>query len=305
MAGSPVAVGAFRAMGTTVEVHAPARELSRALATAGQVFWTWEERLSRFRPDSELSRLNRAGGRPFHASDLLFRVVERALGWARETDGTFDPSMLRQIERLGYRRTFAELGAAAPLPPLDERIAPGGGWRDIELDPQRRWITLPRDVGLDLGGIAKGMAVDAALDAVRGEGVVSALVNAGGDLAVRGLPPGRDAWPVGIGGVADEVILLRRGAVATSGALRRRWLQGGAGRHHLLDPATGYPARQAIATVSVVAAGCEEADVAATTAFIRGIGAGGAYLAAQGLSGLFVAGDGGVVRVGPWPEGTG
>lgn len=305
MAVSLMASDDFAAMGTNVEVHALAEELPLAVATVRQVFQDWEGSLSRFRPESELSALNRAGGRPFEAGELLFRVVARALAWASETGGTFDPAMLHQIERLGYLATFAEIGRAAPLAPLEERLAAGGGWRGITVDPRRRQITLPRGVGLDLGGIAKGMAVDAALDALAGEGVGKALVNAGGDLAVRGLPPGRDAWPVGVGGLPGEVILLRRGAVATSGALRRRWLQGDVERHHLLDPSTGYPAEQAIATVSVIGASCEEADVAATTAFVRGIAAGGAFLRARGLAGLFVAGDGAVVRAGAWPEGTG
>ncbi len=292
-------------MGTTVEVLAPGESLRPALGVVQRVFRTWDESLSRFRPKSELSALNRVAGRAFAASELLFVVTERALLWAKITDGTFDPTLLRQIEQFGYSRTFAEIGTGGDVPPASGEVAAGGGWRLVEMDPERRLITLPDGVGLDLGGIAKGMAVDAALDALVAAGIGCALVNAGGDLAVRGLPPGEASWPVGLEGVPGEALLLRRGALATSGTRRRRWLQAGAKRHHLLDPATGYPAVQELATVSVVAASCEEADVAATAAFIRGKAQGAELVAGLGLAGLFVTEAGEVTRAGNWPEGTG
>ena len=291
-------------MGTMVEVFAPEDTLAPALGVVQRVFRSWDESLSRFRPESELSALNRAAGRPFAASELLFFVTARALRWAQMTDGTFDPTLLRQIELLGYRRTFAEIGTGGDVPPASCGVAAGGGWRLVELDPQRRRITLPDGVGLDLGGIAKGMAVDASLDALVSAGLGCALVNAGGDLAVRGLPPEGDSWPIGLEGVPGEVLLLRRGALATSGTRRRRWLQAGAKRHHLLDPATGFPAEHELATVSVVAASCEEADVAATTAFIRGPARGAELLAGLGFAGIFVTEAGDVTRAGSWPEGT-
>ncbi len=296
---------AFDAMGTTVEVHAPTEQIAAALRTVRTVFRTWDESLSRFRPESELSALNRAAGRWFAAGELLFSVVSRAIWWADTTGGTFDPTLQRQIEQLGYSRTFAEIGTGGALPPLAAPVTGGGGWRLVELVPERRQIALPPDVGLDLGGIAKGMAVDASLEALAAAGIGVALVNAGGDLAVRGLPPGSDGWPVGLEPLPGEAILLRRGALATSGTLRRRWHQGGVARHHLLDPSTGYPAAQPLATVSVIAASCEEADVAATTTFIHGLAEGAAFLTSRGLAGLLAAETGDVVRAGPWPEGTG
>lgn len=238
------------------------------------------------------------------ASELLLQVVLRAIAWARTTDGVFDPTLLPQIERLGYTRTFSEI-ERAPLPPLDAAPTPGGAWRAVDIDPGRRIVTLPCGAGFDTGGIAKGMAVDAALEALVREGIETALVNAGGDLAVRGLPEGHDAWPVGLEGLADGVILLERGAVATSGPRRRRWLQGDVERHHLLDATTGYPVQGELATASVIASSCEEADVLATTVFCMGVAAGEKFLAARGRAGLFVTSDGRRLRAGFWPEGTG
>src|SRR5439155_22588655 len=126
-------------------------------------------------------------------------------------------------------------------------------------------------VGLDLGGIAKGMAVDAALARLRALGVDAALVNAGGDLAVHGRLPGGTAWPVVVQGRrAPQTVLLERGALATSGIARRRWQQGQQSRHHLLDPRTGLPAQSGLLSITVVAARCVQAEVAATAAFVLG-----------------------------------
>ena len=295
---------AFAAMGTQVEVHAEIRALAPAVRLMHQVFLTWETSLSRFRPASELSRLNAAAGRPFAASELLYKVVAHAVAWAQATEGSFDPAMLRQIEQLGYDRTFTAVPrVAADMAPA-AGVRQGGSWRSIAMEPGQRLITLPEGVGLDLGGIAKGMAVDAALAALARHSVPCVLVNAGGDLAVLGRPPGLDGWPVGVPGLRHPIV-LREGAVATSGTSRRRWLQGGEVRHHLLDPATGLPAREEIARVTVVAANCEAADVAATTAFVRGVDAGRVFLAREGMAGLFVTSCGMRLPAGSWPQEAG
>ncbi|MDA8346664.1 MAG: FAD:protein FMN transferase [Thermaerobacter sp.] len=301
MSAAPLGRVRFLAMGTTVEVHALAVDLAKASVEVQRLFRAWEATLTRFRPDSEISALNRSAGRAFVVSDLLFRVVSTALHWAQATQGTFDPTLLHQIERLGYRRTFSDIEHGEPLAPLDAPIEPGGQWRSVRIEPSTRMVTLPLGTALDLGGVAKGMAVDAALEALRGAGVRTALVNAGGDLAVSGLPPDRDAWPVAVAELPDEVIPLQRGAIATSGVQRRRWKQGDVERHHLLDPQTGYPVKTGLQFVTVVAATCTEADVAATTAFLLGAKAGSDYLRARKLAGLFVPVDGTPIRVGSWP----
>lgn len=292
----------FLAMGTTVEVHALAQDLAAAAREVRLLFRAWETALTRFDAQSELSALNRAAGQPFPSSQLLFDVVETALHYAELTDGTFDPTLLHQIERLGYRRTFSEIERAGGAEAAGGPIEPGGHWRLVALDRTRRSITLPDEAGIDLGGIAKGMAVDAALLRLRERGVQTAMVNAGGDLAVLGLPPRSDAWPVGVLEVPGEVVPLQRGALATSGVAKRHWRQGEAHRHHLLDPSTGYPADTALQSATVVAATCAEADVAAKTAFLRGAAAGADFLVEHRLAGLLVPVDGPVQRVGSWPK---
>ncbi|MDQ2830218.1 MAG: FAD:protein FMN transferase, partial [Chloroflexota bacterium] len=247
-----------------------------------------------------LARLNAHAGASIAVSPLLYDVVATALAAARATDGLYDPTLLRPIVALGYDRSFDRL--PAHLPAMTSVVGSGGGWRYIVLDAVRRRITLPPSVGLDLGGIAKGLAVDAALARLAALGIADALVNAGGDLAVRGLPPGREAWPIA---VPDRdrhwTIPLHHGAIATSGIARRRWQQGGAARHHLLDPRTSQPSASGLWSVTVAAGTCGQAEVTAKTAFLLGLADGADLLATHGLAGVLVAADGAWRTAGGWP----
>jgi thiamine biosynthesis lipoprotein len=146
------------------------------------------------------------------------------------------------------------------------------------------------------------MAVDAALAVLREHDAIPALVSAGGDLAVAGLPPGGDTWPIAITGLDRHwTVPLRAGAIATSGLARRRWQQGGQLRHHLVDPRTSLPADSDLWSVSVAAARCVQAEVAAKAAFILGPAAGAAFINQQRLAGLLVTTTGEAVTVGSWP----
>jgi thiamine biosynthesis lipoprotein len=295
----------FPAMGTTVSLLLPeggpaeeGGEIARAL------FAEWEAVLSRFRPESELSRLNARAGEPMAVSALLYEVLDMALRAAAATDGVYDPTLLRQLVAAGYSRSFDDLPQEQASLVGWSALAPGGGWRGIWRAPARREVRLPRGVGLDFGGIAKGMAVDATLALLRARGFELALVNAGGDLAVAGLPSGEPAWHIAVPGAGDErwSVPLARGAMATSGIARRQWRQGGERRHHLLDPRTGAPAENGLWSVSVVAATCARAEVAAKAAFVLGPAEGAAFLERIGVAGLLVVEDGRRVVAGPWPD---
>jgi len=290
----------FPAMGTEVLVVAPEDEAA-ATEAVRELFGEWERCLSRFRADSELCELNRRAGAWVDASPLLVAVVGRALAAAVATDGAFDPTLLAQLVALGYDRTFSSLPADRPA--LARPSAPGGGWRWVGIDPARRRVMVPAGAGLDLGGIAKGMAVDAALDLLRARGIEVALVSAGGDLAVCGTPPGLRGWPVAVEAREGSVdVMLRGGALATSSVGRRRWRQGGRTRHHLLDPRTGEPAAGGLWSVSVAASRCDQAEVAAKAALILGPREGAALLARHGLAALLVQESGARQAVGAWPR---
>jgi FAD:protein FMN transferase len=291
----------FRAMGTTISLLLPAEHLQCGEEIVRTLFGGWEQTLSRFLPESELSQLNRLSGKPVIVSELLFTVMRHALTAAQATDGFYDPTLLDQLVQLGYDRSFDELPAIQPASVHPN--SPGGRWRDIHMERVIRLVKLPPGVNVEFGGIAKGMAVDAALEGLRQEGIHTALVNAGGDLAVLGVPQQEKQWPIEVQGTTHSwVIPLHHGAFATSGVARRRWQQGAYMRHHLIDPRTGLPAQSGLWSVTVAAAGCEQAEVAAKVAFLLGAEQGSEFLRRHSLAGLLVQEDGTWVTVGPWPR---
>jgi FAD:protein FMN transferase len=290
----------FRAMGTTISLLLPENQAGLGIQIVRTLFAEWEQTLSRFLPDSELSQLNQHAGTPAAVSDLLYHVLTTALTAAQATQGVYDPAMLDQLVQLGYDRTFDDLPAGRPafLFPGE----PGGGWRGIRVNPLSRYVTLPVGIKLDFGGIAKGMAVDAALEQLRLSGVSPALVNAGGDLAVLGFPPDAEHWLLAVPGREGPwTIPLHHGAVATSGIAHRQWWQGNTLRHHLLDPRTGLSAQSDLWSVTVVADRCEQAEVAAKVAFILGSRQGVDFLRGHRIAGLLVHENGAWTPVEPWP----
>lgn len=292
----------FRAMGTTISLLLPERHAAPGAQAVRDLFAAWEQALSRFLPESELSRLNRRPDERVQVSATLYTVLVSALAAARASNGLYDPTLQRQLSALGYDRTFEAVPDAAREADGPAAALPGGGWRAIRVEPEERRVTLPAGVELDFGGIAKGMAVDAAIERLRQLDVPQAIVNAGGDLAVLGLPPGGEAWPVAVAGRdVSWTLPLRRGALATSGIAHRRWRQGDHERHHLLDPRTGLPAASDLWSVSVAADRCEQAEVAAKVAFVLGAEHGAAFLRRHGLAGLLVRARGAWLTVDPWP----
>lgn len=242
------------------------------LAAVARLFHAWEQVFSRFRADSELSRLNRSSAEAVFVSPLFARVLGTALETSTATGGLLDPTLGEAIEAVGYDRDFPEVGAD----PRPLGVTAPGRWCDVRL--AGRLVTRPAGTALDLNGVVKAMAVDEALELLSGGGFVSA----GGDLAARGETT--VALPAG------EAVRLLAGGMATSGTTRRRWVCGGVPQHHLLDPRTGRPSRSCWTQVTVAAATCLAADVAAKAAFLLG-GDGPGWLDARGLPGRFLAGS--------------
>jgi thiamine biosynthesis lipoprotein len=242
-------------MGTDVELlldAEPGVESDAAMDRAEREFERLERLLSRFQPDSELSALNRLGA--IEASEDLVTVTSLALEARERTGGLFDPTVHDALVAAGYDRTFDELPADGP--PAAPRSCGGG------VDVVGRRIRLEPGFRLDLGGIAKGYAVDHAAGLLAEAG--PCLVNAGGDLVARDRP-----WPVGVQTADGGITLaLENGAIATTGTDRRRWRRGRADAHHLIDPALGLPAASDYLRVTVVAATATEAEVLAKAVFL-------------------------------------
>ena len=271
-------------------------QLGAAIDIVRPYFEAWDERFSRFRSDSELSRLNLSAGTSFPASEPMIEVVAAALAAARVTGGLFDPCVAPRLIALGYDGDFAALAADRPASRLATWSA--GAWREIELDRAAGWIRLPAGTTIDLGGIAKGMAVDGALALLEQEGIVPGCVNAGGDLGVIGAL--EQGWPIGLDEAGARTVVLDAGALATSSVLRRRWRIGSEERHHLIDPRTGMPATGSVVSASVAARSCREAEVAAKAALLLGVTEAASFLDRHRLAGVLTLRSGAVLDIGEW-----
>ncbi|HEY3672066.1 MAG TPA: FAD:protein FMN transferase [Acidimicrobiia bacterium] len=295
----------FRAMGTDVEVHAVGAD-ARAIATLGaraiDALERLEARWSRFRPSSELCRLNDAAGAPVIVSLSTFSLIARAIDAWRDTGGRYDPTVLAALEAAGYDRDFDAVARARDDTPGSHPDVPGCG--DVELDSLVSAVRLPAGVALDLGGIGKGAAADevsAELLDAGVAGVTGVLVNLGGDLRARGDAPRPHGWVVDVDDPLATgrtgLLALAEGAIATSTKLRRTWTRGDRTLHHLIDPRTGEPAESGLASVTVVAGEAWRAEVLAKAAFVAGVDDGPALVEAAGATGLLVTDDGDVLEL--------
>ncbi|HEU4354276.1 MAG TPA: FAD:protein FMN transferase [Actinomycetota bacterium] len=261
----------FRSMGTDVELIADSAEdhpvFARAADRVERTFAREDRRCSRFRADSELTLVNRRAGRSTRLSPGLATIVAEALAAAERTDGRFDPTVLDAVVAAGYDRDFDEVLAGARVALRPAR--PCGRWTEVTLDDDL--LLLPAEVGLDLGGIAKGWTVDMATADALDEGLSWVVVNAGGDLRVAGDPPssGIDVGIEDPQASGQELLTLQvdGGAIATSSTTRRAWADG---LHHLIDPSTGAPASTGIMQATAWAPTCTEAEVLAKDALILG-----------------------------------
>lgn len=255
-----------------------------------------EARWSRFRPDSEISRLNGAAGRPCIVSADTILLVERSVdGWLA-TAGAFDPTVLPALESAGYDRDFQSL-AADPRPAGPP--APAPGCLGIRVDQATRMVFVPAGTALDPGGIGKGLAADLAVEEMLAAGATGACVNVGGDLRVAGEPPGPDGWVIGVEDPGDpgrelDRLRLQAGGVATSGTGYRRWSRAGRDMHHLIDPGLGIPALRPNALAMALAGTGWWAEVMTKVALLAGTG-GPAALAGHGSTGMVVTADGEVL----------
>jgi thiamine biosynthesis lipoprotein len=283
-------------MGTVCEVTIVGGDRS-LLAFAQARVDDLERRWSRFRADSEITRLNARAGTPTAVSAESYLLVERAVAGWRWTEGLYDATVLRALETAGYDRTFSDLAPTVASPSVR---APGCA--DIGLDPALRVVALPPGVAIDPGGIGKGLAADLVVSLLLAEGAAGACVNLGGDGRVGGEPPD-GGWRVGVGSPYDDanllsVVTLHSEGVATSSRLLRRWTVAGREVHHLVDPRSGAPVDNGIDAVTVVAAEAWVAEVLSKAVFVAGVAASEALLTRSGAWALVATGPDEVVPVG-------
>ena len=284
----------FRAMNTAVEMIAVDWQQTALLQNAEQIFHDIEARFSRFRPESELSLLNARAGEACTVSPQLLQILEGAVYFHRLTGGIFDPAILPDLEAAGYDRSFEFVAASSTTAVARTERRPAS-IADLQFDRQRLTVTAPAHLRIDLGGIGKGYAVDAAAHVLMP--ARDFLINAGGDIFASGNSSEGAGWPVAVSDPFDEecdldVVVLHDEAVATSTIARRRWERGGKWHTHLIDPRSGLSVENDVVSVTVIAPTAIEADVYAKTALLLGVTDGARFLEKRGAEGLFVlAGD--------------
>jgi thiamine biosynthesis lipoprotein len=320
------------ALGTSVVVRVTdADALESAVGVVERELRAIDRAASRFRLDSELVRLNAAGGRRVPVSPLLIEALEAAIRAAELTDGAVDPTLGDALELAGYLKDWRELerpvDGSAPSPgerDAAERVANALGgrerrppqlvltarrtraWERIELGDAPPTARLSAGIRVDLGATAKALAGDRAARAAAQETGVGVLVSLGGDIATDGPPPPA-GWLVRVTDdhrspptAPGQTIVISGGGLATSSTTVRRWIHSGQTMHHILDPRDGQPVERSWRTVSVAAASCLDANIAATAAIVLGSAAPD-WLAERRLPARLVARDGQVETTGDWP----
>ena len=284
----------FKAMNTDIHLSVIAPDPRPLIRTVEESFIYFEQLLSRFRPDSELSQLNKNQGLIFPASYDFFAAVEAALWAAQQTSGIYDPTILGYLETAGYDCTFGALPNPKPLfrDSISVEDSPasitgfgeeltGLDYRHIDLDSFTQTILLPSGLRLDLGGMGKGWTVDRVADLLCDKGHF--LLNAGGDIYAYGSPNQEGGWDVHLAhplmpDLDYASLKVDHHAVTTSTVTGRRWLKNGIIQHHLIDPRTGLPALSDVIAASVIAGRTFTAEIFAKAALILGVEEGLAYL---------------------------
>jgi thiamine biosynthesis lipoprotein len=282
--GVPVRTEAVMGTLVSIQVVNPDAGADPAIERAFGWLHEIEARCTRFDERSELMQLTAQTGVAVPVSPILFEAVRFALLVAEESGGAFDPTVGHQMAARGFNREHrtGEIVRTGITPDCDV------SYRDVHLDPDRRTILLRRPLTLDLGAVAKGLAVDTAAREL--EPFRDFAIDAGGDLYLGGWNPQGMPWSVGIrhprhGDQLIDRVCVSNQAVCTSGDYERRTGLGAG--HHILDPRTGASPHR-VASATVVASGAMLADALATAAFVLGPEEGIRFLTRLGVEGLII-----------------
>lgn len=287
-------------MGTTWAINAPYsrlkanqyREIGEELHQALDAL---NAQMSTYLDTSEISAFNSGTNtEAFTVSPPFARMVQRAREIAEETDGAFDPTVWPLVELWGFGR---ETHTAQPA---DQDIAAARarvGWEQVEIIGTNQLRKLKEDLQLDLSAIAKGFAVDRLAEILASYALTNYYVNVGGEIRVSGISEHGQAWRIGIEApkpdTANEIYAIAHlddHAMATSGDYRNYYVSDDTNRYtHIIDPRSGWPVKQSLASVSVLADSCWKADAIATALIVLGAEAGRDWVEAHaGIEAYFI-----------------
>ena len=286
-------------MGTRASLHCAPEHRDRAVERLDEL----EERWSRFLPDSDIDRLSGGDGRAVAVSSDTIELVDHMVRAWEVTQGDFDPALLGTICELGYdtsrhdpsRRSATATGAD-----------PTAGLVDVVIDRVHSTVTVPRGLGLDPGGIGKGLAADIVAREAMERGATGILVDVGGDLRVMGRPDTSEFWTIDLRDPTDSQVIgqirLRDGGVATSTSRLRTWERSGEHHHHLLDPRTRRSSTNGVMGCTVVAGTAAWAEVFTKVAFVRPVEEALAAYREHGLAARLTLDDGRTLTTPAWKD---
>ncbi|MGC4028797.1 MAG: FAD:protein FMN transferase [Steroidobacteraceae bacterium] len=290
---------AGESMGTTwqVQVHAPALALEDLRTAIGETLALVVQQMSHWESGSDLSRFNAAAaGTDLVLPDPLFDLLTRAQRISFETGGAYDATAGELVQRWGFGPDRRRLDPGFRIPSDAELQALRGrsGWQRLSLDPASHTARQPGGLALDLSAIGKGFAVDLVSQRLLDAGFVSHLVEIGGELRGAGLKPDAQPWWVALEPPAENaaleqtLIALCDRAVATSGDYRRCFEQDGRRYSHTIDPRTGAPVDNDLASVTVISEECWHADALSTALTVMGMEQGRAFADRHDIAARFV-----------------
>lgn len=276
----------FNSMSTTVQISISHEMFANDMMPIYKLFESIENTCSRFREDSELSRINQQVGKELPVSTEMFAILTEADRFFKETEGIFNPGILSSLETSGYSRSIEYIRGQEVIVHALSTNVPSLSL-PFTLNIRKQSVFLLSTI--DLGGIAKGWVIDRASELLERTGY--GFINVGGDIRIFGELP--RALNIGIESPFDEKQMLSsiqvtNGAVATSTSMKRKWLVNGEWKHHLIDTHTGKPSESHIVSATITAPSALEADVWAKTVLLLGEDKGREWIKAKGSKAVLI-----------------
>lgn len=263
----------FEAMGTEVLIQLDCRSGNEGiLENIPSWFDSWENSLSRFRKNSELSRLNRSGGESFLLSNVMWEVLQLSLTNEKDSNGLITPGVFNTLNALGYNQPFDTINAYSEGE-FNNEFDIQNVSDQILLSSDVKCILMPPGLHLDFGGVGKGWACNQVLTRLSSLGPT--LVDTGGDIAISGTPEGNRYWIIGIENPSDPEdeftqVAITDCGIATSGRNKRKWTRNGVEYHHLVDPRTNTSSDTDVLSATVIAKDVIQAEYSAKMINILG-----------------------------------
>lgn len=258
-------------MDTAIVIKAVGPDSENAVNKAFSEIERVEAVFSRHLPDSEVAKINQQAGEWVAVSPEVIELIQKSVLYGQLSGGAFDITIGSVIELWGF-------GSGINRVPDENELRQASQYVDItkvEIDEERGRVRIPQGTVLDFGGIAKGYAVDLCRQVLKENRVVSAMISAGGDIATIGVKENGNPWRVGIQHprISTDilaVVSLVDQTIVTSGDYERFFFEEGVRFHHIIDPATGYPARGVI-SVTIIADSAADGDPLSTAVFVLGL----------------------------------